>query len=335
MTRHSADGGRTPVWAAGLLVAAGAATATAHGLYEVAIAARVPAGIAWLYPLITDGLALVAYAATARLTDAGRRYAWTVVVLAAGLSGLAQASYLAGGVNAAPTPLRFGVGAWPAIAAAIVAHLLHLLGPGAALTPPSQLVSRPIGHPGRPADAHPTPAGQPPAPTPDSTASDSTTTSSEPHTRPDSSTSAQANPSDTPSRTGGRTGQRGQTTAAHQHTDPSAATRSDTRPDLGLPGQSDGQQVGQQVGQRPRLDGQPGGQSVKAAAARGPASARDRARSAARSHQSRHGRLPTVSELARLAQVARSTAGTALKELRAERPALQIVRTTPETSTDQ
>ncbi len=128
MTRHGADqAGRTPVWVAGLLVAAGAGVATAHGLYEVAIAARVPAGIAWLYPLITDGLALVAYAATARLADAGRRYAWTVVVLAAGLSGLAQAAYLAGGIGAAPTLLRFGVGAWPAIAAAIVAHLVHLL----------------------------------------------------------------------------------------------------------------------------------------------------------------------------------------------------------------
>jgi N-acetylneuraminic acid mutarotase len=99
MTRHSAEAARTPVWAAGLLVAAGAGVATAHGLYEVAIAARVPAGIAWLYPLITDGLALVAYASTARLTYGGRRYAWTVVVLAAGLSGLAQAAYLAGGVT--------------------------------------------------------------------------------------------------------------------------------------------------------------------------------------------------------------------------------------------
>ncbi len=83
--------------------------------------------IAGLYPLITDGLALVAYAATARLSGPGRRYAWTVVVLAAGLSGLAQAAYLAGGVESAPAALRFGVGAWPAIAAAIVAHLLFLL----------------------------------------------------------------------------------------------------------------------------------------------------------------------------------------------------------------
>lgn len=119
---------RAAIWLPGLAVALGAAVATAHGLYEVAAAARVPAGIAWLYPLITDGLALVAYTATARLSGSGARYAWSVVVLAAGLSGLAQAAFLASGsaVDASPA-LRFGVGAWPAVAAAIVAHLLYLL----------------------------------------------------------------------------------------------------------------------------------------------------------------------------------------------------------------
>ena len=118
---------RVLIWLPGLAVACGAAVATAHGLYEVALAARVPAGIAWLYPLITDGLALVAYAATARLSGSAARYAWAVVVAAAGLSGLAQAAWLAAdGLIAAPV-LRFGIGAWPAIAAAVVAHLLYLL----------------------------------------------------------------------------------------------------------------------------------------------------------------------------------------------------------------
>lgn len=119
---------RAVIWLPGLAVALGAAVATAHGLYEVAHAASVPEAIAWLYPLITDGLALVAYAATARLHGSAARYAWGVVVLAAGLSGLAQAVFLASGsaVDASPA-LRFGVGAWPAIAAAIVAHLLYLL----------------------------------------------------------------------------------------------------------------------------------------------------------------------------------------------------------------
>jgi hypothetical protein len=115
------------LWAPGLIVALGAAVATAHGLYEVAAASQVPHALALLYPLITDGLALVAYASTARLSGSGRGYAWFVVVLAAGLSGLAQAAFLAGGVSTAPTMLRFGVGAWPAIAAAIAAHLLYLI----------------------------------------------------------------------------------------------------------------------------------------------------------------------------------------------------------------
>jgi hypothetical protein len=128
--------GRAVIWLPGLAVALGAAVATAHGLYEVAVASRVPGGIAWLYPLITDGLALVAYTATARLTGPAARYAWTVVIVAAGLSGIAQAAYLAGGptVDVAPA-LRFGIGAWPAIAAAVVAHLLYLLAAEPAVHP--------------------------------------------------------------------------------------------------------------------------------------------------------------------------------------------------------
>jgi hypothetical protein len=119
---------RAMLWLPGLAVALAAAVATAHGLYEVALAAAVPAGIAWLYPLITDGLALVAYGATSRLTGPGARYAWAVVVTAAGLSGLAQAVFLASGATLDATPaLRFGIGAWPALAAAVAAHLLYLL----------------------------------------------------------------------------------------------------------------------------------------------------------------------------------------------------------------
>ncbi|MCM3846328.1 hypothetical protein ND486_09000 [Pseudonocardia sp. DR1-2] len=131
--RSTGRAGRAAIWLPGLAVALGAAVATAHGLFEVALAARVPAGIAWIYPLITDGLALVAYTATARLSGSAARYAWSVVIVSAGLSGLAQAVYLAsdsvtaGGELAVNSALRFGVGAWPAVAAAVVAHLLYLL----------------------------------------------------------------------------------------------------------------------------------------------------------------------------------------------------------------
>ncbi|AEA22316.1 hypothetical protein Psed_0034 [Pseudonocardia dioxanivorans CB1190] len=134
MTGSGRGGGRWVLWLPGLVVAVGAAAATAHGLYEVAVAARVPTSIAWIYPLITDGLAVVAYTATARLSGSARGYAWAVVVLSAGLSGLAQAVFLASDPSpavpaglAVPGALRFGIGAWPAIAAALAAHLLHLL----------------------------------------------------------------------------------------------------------------------------------------------------------------------------------------------------------------
>ena len=137
--RHSGSAGPTPgsgaralraaIWLPGLAVALGAAVATAHGLYEVAVAARVPAGIAWLYPLITDGLALVAYAATARLTGSGRplrlgRRRARRRPVRARPSRLPRRRRRA--ARLAPA-LRFGVGAWPAVAAAIVAHLLYLL----------------------------------------------------------------------------------------------------------------------------------------------------------------------------------------------------------------
>ena len=49
-------------------------------------------------------------------------------MVAAGLSGLAQAAFLASGATLDASPvLRFGIGAWPAVAAAVAAHLLYLL----------------------------------------------------------------------------------------------------------------------------------------------------------------------------------------------------------------
>ena len=119
---------RLAVLAPALLVAAGAVAATAHGGYEVAVASGVPPQIAWTYPVQTDGLALVAYAATHHLaTRTSRGYAWAVVVLAAGLSGLAQAVLLASPALTLPIGVRFGVGAWPAVAGAVAAHLVYLL----------------------------------------------------------------------------------------------------------------------------------------------------------------------------------------------------------------
>jgi hypothetical protein len=275
-----ADSGRRAVWAAGLVVATGAGVATAHGLYQVATSARVPTPIAWLYPLITDGLALVAYAATSRLAHGGRRYAATIVVLAAGLSGLAQATYLTGGLSSsgsastAPAVLRFGVGAWPALAAALTAHLLHLIGtaPAVEVTP---LTSTRQQQPTQPAynaaSVQPySPAYNPLAVRP----SRSTAGLDEPAVQPDRSTTPES---------------------------------LDTA----------------------RTDAE------RSRSAGGGSPAKDRARAAARSHYARHGHLPTASELMQLAQVARGTAGTVLKALRDNRPALHVVNADTEQENDQ
>jgi hypothetical protein len=281
ITNHDeqpADPSRRAVWAAGLIVATGAGVATAHGLYQVACAAQVPGPIAWLYPLITDGLALVAYAATSRLADGGRRYAAAIVVLAAGLSGLAQAVYLAGGIartTTAPVGLRFGVGAWPAIAAALTAHLLHLIGTGPTASNAAVAASAPSRRP-------PT-LGEP-------VNGDGVQPFSPPSVQP-------YNPIDDPAAV-----QPARTTAEVERSGVQAdlSTRHDSAPTANA------------------HDGW-----IESAGSGAPA--RDRARHAARSHYARHGRLPTATELMQLAQVARGTAGTVLKDLRDNRPSLHLV----------
>ena len=67
----------------------------------------------------------------------------------------------------------------------------------------------------------------------------------------------------------------------------------------------------------------------------GASSASDRARQAARSHYALHGGLPTATELMATAQVSRGTAGTVLKDLRDNRPALHIVNADPDNRTDR
>jgi hypothetical protein len=266
------------VWVAGLAVALGAGVATAHGLYEVAIAAGTPRVLAWLYPLITDGLALVAYSTTTRLAESGRRYAWSVVVIAAGLSGLTQAGYLAGGVAQAPPLLRFAIGAWPAIAAATVAHLLYLLGGGHHPMPPE------------PQDAAEDSATRgkalPPVPVRPTVAPVSTLAAPGPQPLPAS-------------------GNRSEWSAAPPVVDlsPSAVVRR-----LNTPLNAEHPVV--QPGEHPPDDHQPSsGKTAGAPAA-------DRARTLAREHAARHGHLPTVTELVTLARVARGTAAAALKDLR-------------------
>jgi hypothetical protein len=291
------------VWAAGLVVALGAGVATAHGLYEVALAAGTPRILAWLYPLITDGLALVAYATTARLANRGRRYAATVVVIAAGLSGLTQASYLAGGVASAPVGLRFAIGAWPAIAAAVVAHLLHLL---SADHPPTT-------HPAAAPDAVLPVAAAPAQPAPQALPR----------------LTAAASPPVTAAASGG---------LPYLPAEPTGRTAPSRIPS---PVQPAPRQLVQALTSTPIERGiehpaSPVTDSVvRAPAARDAAPARVRAQTAAMGHATRHGQLPTVSELMALAQVARGTAATALKDLRTQQRQPETTTTTTEARTNQ
>ncbi|MEK6438944.1 hypothetical protein [Pseudonocardia sp. T1-2H] len=312
----STSGGwvRAAVWLPGLAVAVGAAVATAHGLYEVAAAATVPTLIAWLYPLITDGLALVAYTATARLAGSARRYAWGVVVLAAGLSGLAQASYLASvDTSAAPgadgtaaafevsAALRFGIGAWPAIAAAVVAHLLYLLAESA----------RPEHD--RPPAAAPSSEEPPVAvapPRPEITAAAAPVTEPLTVVREQVAVELVGAPVLALS-TGHRSGPGVHpalfNTPAVQ-ADALNTTPTEHRPEPG---------AGVQPGAAPAVPAR----RVNSTSDRSPSKpldspVRDRAEGVARAHLERRGALPTVSELEQAAQVSRGTAAAVLKTLR-------------------
>jgi hypothetical protein len=295
---------RAVIWLPGLAVALGAAVATAHGLFEVAVAARVPTGIAWLYPLMTDGLALVAYTATARLDGSARRYAWTVVVLAAGLSGLAQAAYLAGDATLHASPaLRFGVGAWPAVAAAVVAHLLYLL----AADPPAP--AAPTWAAGAISEVTPASAAPPPV-----------RTDGDVFDRLAAATASTAGVVQ-----GGV--QPGLYTPAAVQPDPYKPLRNE--PGDPLPGIAESALdavADDPVEHLAEAVEQP----VNAAADPAP---RDRARAAAVQHAARHGALPTVTELEALAAVSRGTAAAALKVLRAHPAPLHLVHDTPDQRT--
>jgi hypothetical protein len=276
--------GHRLMWAAGLVVVGGAGLLTAHGLIEVAKGSKVPESIAWLYPVITDGLALVAYAATSRLSGAGRRYAWSVVVLAAGLSAVAQASFLAAGQPDASAHLRFAVGAWPAIAAAIAAHLLFLIGEGGRAAAPNN---------------------RPPVTERDSrgvagAVSVNVVGTSGDRSGQGVSPAVPAVPSGVPS------GVRGVPPGVQ--VDQAGVQQWDSKSITGGSAPAgEMSQSGRSPGMRPALA--PG----------------DRAVAMAELHRARNASLPSVRELAGLAEVSRGTAETALRQLREAQPQLHLV----------
>lgn len=113
-------------WAVLAVVLCGA-YATAHGLYGVARACGITVPVAVLYPVIADGLALVAYATIERLDrKRDRAYAWFVVVLAGGLSATAQ-GIVGAGMGAPSREVRFWVHFAPAVAVLLAIHLRWLV----------------------------------------------------------------------------------------------------------------------------------------------------------------------------------------------------------------
>ncbi|RSM77075.1 hypothetical protein DL991_21245 [Amycolatopsis sp. WAC 01375] len=300
MSKSTSTWATAGFWLPGLVVAICAAVATAHGLFEVVVASGVLASIAWTYPVITDGLAIVAYVATSRLSGAGRRYAWAVVILAAGLSGLAQAIYFVGGFTA-PTPgsagnpppelLRFWVGAWPAIAAAIVAHLLFMLselrGSRKASTAPD------------------TSTGQ----ASEGVAASATTV---PHPTAFHAQSVQL---DRPERVSVQSSSVQSGRVQPRPLDESATDEPSERP---VPPPSSVQP--ERPVSRGAVEPTPERPAVVPSSPK-----RDRALHEARKHQALHGSLPTVDQLAETAEVSRGTAGTVLKELREQPHHLHVI----------
>jgi len=314
MSEHTKKTAAPPwtVWLPGWLVAVAGIAATAHGLFEVVRASAVPAGLAWLYPVITDGLALLAYAAAEQLTSKpARAYAWLVVVIAAGLSGLAQAAYLAGGVGETSTgagdaspELRFGVGAWPAIAAAVVAHLLFL--------PAAERRNR-QSEPAEPASPRPAVQGEtvssPPAVRAEAHRVDSPAVQ-RPAPRPVQPVNVQPTAVQRPVQRGA--------------VQPSAVQRADVQD------HEPAQRVQEPGVQRPiQQDPAPRGGSGSRAL---PAPATTKATEAARRWFAEHGDWPSVRELKDVSGVSQGTCGAVLNDLKAQPGHLHLVNATDETT---
>ena len=216
------------------------------------------------------------------------------MVIAAGLSGLTQAGYLAGSVATAPAALRFAIGAWPALAAAIVAHLLYLLGATPAPTTPPEPNPTPS-----PSATPGLPGGTVVPPTPPTT-QHRPTAAATPMSQLSAPTVASA-----PQRSVGVL-----VTPTARPPDPFVVPRSSDHRVRQL---NSGLNTAPPAD--PRIEhSRPGASTDPAPGSATPAA--DRARTIARDHAARHGHLPTVTELVTLARVARGTAATALKTLR-------------------
>ena len=108
-----------------LLIALGAFWLSFTALRDLAERSGVPASQAWVWPLIVDGLVLVATIAVVALTE-HRWYAWSLLGAGAALS-LAGNSLHATYTGQLPVTVRILVAAVPPLSLLAVTHLTVLL----------------------------------------------------------------------------------------------------------------------------------------------------------------------------------------------------------------
>ncbi|OZD74925.1 DUF2637 domain-containing protein [Rhodococcus sp. 05-339-2] len=108
-----------------ILIALGAFWLSFTALRDLAERSGVPTGQAWVWPLIVDGLVLVATIAVVAL-DEHRWYAWTLLAIGASLS-LAGNSLHATYTGELPVAVRILVAAVPPLSLLAVTHLTYLL----------------------------------------------------------------------------------------------------------------------------------------------------------------------------------------------------------------
>ncbi|MGB7239961.1 MAG: DUF2637 domain-containing protein [Rhodococcus sp. (in: high G+C Gram-positive bacteria)] len=108
-----------------VLIALGAFWLSFTALQDLALRSNVPSSQAWVWPLIVDGLVLVATVAVVAL-DRHRWYAWSLLGAGAALS-LAGNTLHATYTGELPVAVRILVAAVPPLSLLAVTHLTYLL----------------------------------------------------------------------------------------------------------------------------------------------------------------------------------------------------------------
>jgi hypothetical protein len=146
--RGDDEGGQPPVprWVAGtavagtVLIALGAFWLSFTALADLAIRAGIPGNQAWVWPLIVDGIILVATLSVVALAPQGRRatwYPWTLLVVGAGLSVTGNAIHAVVASDASLASwMAATISAVPPLVLLSITHLTVVLTTQVAAPPP-------------------------------------------------------------------------------------------------------------------------------------------------------------------------------------------------------